>query len=247
MRKSLLTGAMILLAANAHAQTMAMGPDASSSGQPAMAMEPVPNFYMVGAQIDGTSSHGEGLYSWDAEGWYGGDTDKLWLKSEGLQRGSETDDGEVQALWSHNIADFWDFQAGVRQDFAPTGRTYAVVGFQGLAKYFFETQAHLFVSTKGDVSARLKQSLDLPITQHWFIEPHAEANLAVQNVPDERVGAGLSDIQLGLQTRYEFSRKFAPYADLVWHKSFANTASYDRANGDPTDELTLRAGIRFWF
>lgn len=247
MRKSLLTAAMILFAAHAQAQPMVMGSDAQDNGQPPMAMEPMPNFYMVGAQVDGTSSHGEGLYSWDAEGWYGGDTDKLWLRSEGLQRGSETDDGEVQALWSRNIADFWDVQAGVRQDFAPTGRTYAVVGFQGLAKYFFETQAHLFVSTKGDVSARLKQSLDLPITQHWFIEPHAEANLAVQNVPDERVGAGLSDIQLGLQTRYEFSRKFAPYADLVWHKAFANTASYDRAAGEPTDELTLRAGIRFWF
>lgn len=242
MKKLFLIPITILLAANAQAMPM---DDAGS--QPAMAMEPVPNFGMVSAQIDGTQSHGKGLFSWDAEGWYGGDTDKLWLKSEGLQRGSETDDGEVQALWSHNSADFWDLQGGVRQDFAPTGRTYAVLGVEGLSKYFFETQAHLFVSTHGDVSARLKQSIDLPITQRWFIEPHAEANLAVQNVPDERIGSGLSDIQIGLQTRYEFTRKFAPYADLVWHKSFANTASYDRANGDPTDELTLRAGIRFWF
>jgi copper resistance protein B len=242
MRLLLPVAIAMLVAAGAQAEPMA-----DAGAQPAMATEPVPNFSMVKAQIDGTQSRGQGLFTWDAEGWYGGDTDKLWLKSEGLWRGKEADDAELQALWSRNVSDFWDLQGGIRQDFAPTGRTYAVIGVQGLSRYFFETQAHLFLSTRGDVSARLKQSIDLPVTQRWFIEPHAEANLAVQNVPDERIGSGISDIQIGLQTRYEFSRKFAPYADLVWRKAFANTADYDRASGEPSDELTLRAGIRFWF
>jgi copper resistance protein B len=242
MKRFVLIPLAMLLATQAQAMPM---DDAASP--PTMAMAPAPTFSMVKAQIDGTESRGLGLFSWDAEGWYGGDSDKLWLKSEGLWRGNEADDAELQALWSHSISDFWDLQGGIRQDFAPTGRTYAVLGVQGLSPYFFETQAHLFVSTHGDVSARLKQSIDLPITQRWIVEPHAEANLAVQNVPEERVGSGVSDIQIGLQTRYEFTRKFAPYLDLVWRKAFANTAYYDRASGEPSDEFTLRVGISFWF
>ncbi|HTT82369.1 MAG TPA: copper resistance protein B [Rhizomicrobium sp.] len=218
--------------------------DETQSGFGADAPE---TFSMVKADLDGTQSHGLGLFNWDAEGWYGGDTNKLWLSTQGLLRGNALDDGETEALWSRNIADYWDFQAGVGEDFAPTGRTYAVFGFEGLAPYFFETQAHAFISDRGDVSARIKQWIDLPVTQHLFVEPHGQVDLAIQNVPDERVGSGVSDIELGLQTRYEVTRKFAPYIDLVWSKAFANTASYDRINNEPPDELTLRAGIRLWF
>lgn len=219
----------------------------TDGSQPSATMDMAGSFGMVQAELDGTQSHGLGLFNWNVEGWYGGDINKLWIKSEGLTRGDQADDGEVQALWSRNISDFWDFQAGVREDFAPTGRTYAAFGFEGLAPYFFETQVHMFVSDRGDVSARVKQSLDLPVTQHLFVEPHLEANFSAQNVPDEHIGSGLSDVTLGLQTRYEITREFAPYVDFVWMHALGNTANYLRANAEPPDELTLRAGIRLWF
>ena len=89
----------------------------------------------------------------DGEGWVGGDIDKLWVKAEAEGAwGDKPEQAEVQALWSHAIGPFFDLQAGVRADFAPTGRARAVVGVQGLAPYWIEIDAAAFVSTKGDIT-----------------------------------------------------------------------------------------------
>lgn len=237
MRALVLTG-LILAAWTARAQAQ---PHSS-----AMADEPV-IFSMIRTEVDATDTKTGSLANWDVDGWIGGDTDKLWLRSEGTIRDGAVDDAEMQALWSRNISTFWDFQAGLRQDFQPHGRSYATFGVEGLAPLFFETAAHAFISTKGDVTARLIQSIDLPITQRLILEPHAEINLAAQDVRDQRIGAGLSSAEVGLQLRYEIVRKIAPYIDLVWQRRFAKTADFARAAGEPVEETTLRAGIRVWF
>src|SRR3546814_15472071 len=72
---------------------------------------------------------------------------------------------EGQALWSRAIAPFFDFQAGVRQDLTGPERTHAAIGIQGLMPYRFEVDAAAFVSTKGDVTARIEGELDQRITQ----------------------------------------------------------------------------------
>ena len=70
----------------------------------------------------------------DLQGWYGGDIDKIWVKSEGEgEWGRPLERAEVQALWSHAIGPWFDFQAGVRQDLNSPARTHAVIGVQGLA------------------------------------------------------------------------------------------------------------------
>jgi copper resistance protein B len=60
---------------------------------------------------------GSDAYLIEGEGWYGGDIDKLWVKTE-LE--GEFRDGlegaEVQALWSHAIDPWFDLQGGVRYD-----------------------------------------------------------------------------------------------------------------------------------
>lgn len=208
----------------------------------------VPGIYsMIRSNVDAADGKGGTVANWDVDGWIGGDTDKLWLRSEGKLRTGNTENAEIEAYWSRNVSDFWDFQTGLREDFSPHGRSYAAIGVEGLAPYFFETSAHLFISSKGDVSARLRQSIDLPLTQRLILEPHAGLDIAADDVRDERAGAGLSDVKLGLQLRYEIVRKFAPYIDFVWEKSFAKTATFNRAAGEPVEETTLRAGIRFWF
>lgn len=97
--------------------------------------------------------NGKNGYLWDGQGYYGGDIDKFWFKTEGEGSfGQKIESAEAQALWSHAIAPFFDFQAGVRQDFAPRDRTYAVVGIQGLAPYLFELDAAAFLSDRGDAT-----------------------------------------------------------------------------------------------
>lgn len=213
---------------------------------PAAAME-AGVFHMVRAEIDASEIDDADIITWDGDAWFGGDTNKLWLKTEGESEHGDVDDAEMQALWSRNIADFWDLQAGVRVDLEPETTTYLAFGVQGLAPYRFETEATAFISEGGDLSARLHQSFDLHLTQRLIAEPYLELEAYAQDNAERGVGAGVAQAEIGLQTRYEFTRKFAPYIDLVWESALGETASIARSNGEEIDSTSLRAGVRFWF
>lgn len=183
--------------------------------------------------------------SWDLDGWIGTDENKLWLKSEGEDSDGSLEQAEFWALYSRNVSDFWDAQIGLRHDTQPT--TYLALGFEGLAPYFFETEAHLFVSDEGDVSARLRQENDFLLTQHLILQPYAEISLFAQDVEEQDVGAGFSSGEIGLQTRYEMTRKFAPYIDLRYERKFGEASSIAEDEGEDNDDLIAAVGIRFMF
>ena len=204
-------------------------------------------FHMFRLETDYGGSKDGGIASWDLDGWVGTDENKLWLKSEGENKDGKLEDAEFWALYSRNIATFWDAQVGVRYDAEPTSTAYAVVGFNGLAPYFFETEAHLFISDKGDVSARLREENDFLLTQKLILQPYAEVNLFAQDVPERDIGAGLTDGKIGLQTRYEFTRKFAPYVDVHYGRKFGETSSIAKSNGEDSDELVGAIGLRLMF
>ena len=205
-----------------------------------------PLFHKVTTELD-YSSKDEGLFTWDVEGWIGGDVERVWLRTEGEGADREVESAEAQLYYGWNVAEFWDALIGLRHDFEPESETYAAASVVGLMPHFFETEASLFVSLEGDVSLRIEQSFDLLITQQLIAEPHLEANLFAQDVPEQNVGAGLSDLELGLQLRYEIVRKFAPYVDFVWERKLGETANLTRAAGDDPDAFTARLGVRFWF
>jgi len=195
----------------------------------------------------GINDSSDSTSSWELDGWYGGDYNKLWLKSEGEIHKSTVEDAEVQALYSRNIHNFWDAQVGIRHDIEPDATTYAVIGVNGLAPYFFETEAHLFLSEDGDVTARIKQSNEFLVTQRLILEPYAEINLSAQDVPSKDIGTGLADGEVGLQTRYEYTRKFAPYVDINYGTKFGKTANLAEKNGEDTDSFNASIGLRIMF
>ena len=188
-------------------------------------------------------------YRWNGEAWVGGDINRLWLKSEGegsFGKGAES--AEAQALYSHAISPYFNLQAGVRHDFAPRPRrTYAALGVEGMAPYFFDTEASLFVSTKGDLLARAEGWYDELITQRLVLQPRIEANFAAQNVAQDRIGSGLSNVELGLRLRYEVQREFAPYVGISYSTKFGRTASYARRDGEDVHATNLVVGVRTWF
>lgn len=192
---------------------------------------------------------GETTYSWDGEARFGGDIDKLVIKSEGEGAfGGAFDRGEGQLLWSRAIGPYFDLQTGLRQDVGPgPSPTYAVVGVEGLAPYWFDVEAALFLSDKGDVTARIEGSYDQRITQRLILQPTAEMNVALQDVRDQGIGAGLSSAELGLRLRYEIAREFAPYLGYVWEGKIGRSARLARAVGDDPSRSSLVAGVRFWF
>ncbi len=187
------------------------------------------------------------LATWDFDGWVGGDINKLHLKSEGERVENETHQAEFWAMYSRNVTEFWDVQAGVRYDIKPEHTAYLTLGVEGMAKYFFETEAHLFVSDEGDVSARIRQERDFLITQKLILEPYVEIELYSQDVSDQEVGAGLANGEVGLQTRYEITRKFAPYIDLRYESKFGETANIARSAGETRDDARISVGLRLRF
>jgi copper resistance protein B len=188
-----------------------------------------------------------GSYAWDAEAWFGGDINRLTLKSEGEgQFRNDLESAEVQALYSRALDPYWNLQVGVRYDFEPS-RAYAAVGFEGLAPYWFELEGALFLSDRGDLLARLGGYHDLRLTQRLILQPRAEINFAAQDVPRDAIGSGVSDVEIGLRLRYEIAREFAPYVGVSWERKLGDTARFARANGDDVGGAHFVTGIRFWF
>lgn len=225
---------------------VALGMGGHSKGDPMN--EPL-IFWGAGAEIDGADTgwldDADGtLITWDAYAWVGGDDVKVRLEAEGEALDGDVEQSEARGYLSWNVAEFWDLQAGARYDAAPDGLWWLAAGVHGMAPYFFETDAHVFVSEDGDAAVRLEQSIELAITQDIFVEPHVEMNAYAQDVPALGVGAGISDIELGLQARFEITRKFAPYIDLVYERAVGETASIARAAGEDTETTTLRIGLR---
>ena len=188
-------------------------------------------------------------YLVDVQAWYGGDIDKLWLKSE-LEGswGKKLDHAEIQALWSHAIDPWFDLQAGVRFDPQPgPNRSHLVLGVQGLAPYWWEVEGTLFLSNKGEITARAEAEYDLRITQKLILQPRAEVDLSLKDVPELAIGSGLTSASLGARLRYQVSPLFAPYVGVEYERAFGDTRRFLRADGEDSGGFNLLAGVRFWF
>ena len=192
---------------------------------------------------------GDDGYRWDGEAWFGGDIDRLVVKSEGSGgfRGG-IDRAEVQALASRAVGPYFNLQAGIRQDVGTAPRrTYATIGVEGLAPYMFEVGGAAFLSDRGEVTARIEGYYDQRLTQRLILQPRVELNLSAQDVPALRQGAGLVDAELGLRLRYEITRQIAPYVGISHDAKAGRSARYARADGADPAITSLVAGMRIWF
>jgi hypothetical protein len=115
--------------------------------------------------VHGKDAHGQ---AWEAQGWYGNDDDKLWLRTEGDRSGGGLEEADVEAFWNHAIAPYWSTQLGARQDFGQgPNRTWAAFGVQGLAPYWFEVEATAYASAHGSSCNRSWNSTPMARTIRW--------------------------------------------------------------------------------
>lgn len=199
-------------------------------------------------QLETRAKKGRDGYYINAEGWTGADVDKLWFKTEiEGDYGRKAERAEVQALWSHAIDPWWNLQAGVRLDVAPRTRGRLAVGVEGLAPYWIETEATAFISTSGDVTARIDAEHDVRITRKLILQPRAELNFSLQDIRSEQVGSGLSTAELGLRLRYAFAPNFAPYIGVGYNRAIGDTRRFGRLSGESAGGTELLAGLRTWF
>jgi copper resistance protein B len=205
-------------------------------------------------QFEYRVTDGDDLLRWDVEGWYGGDFNRFWFKTEGEQAlsGPSTGSAEIHGYFSRLIAPYWDAQAGLRYDQSwdpkkNRSRVFAAIGVEGLAPYRFEFTPTIFVSEDGDVSARLTATKDIRFTQHLVAQGRFETEIAAQDVPEFGVGDGFNYVELGLRLRYEIRRELAPYLGVNWERKTGETARYGQEMGEDRETLSFIAGIRAWF
>jgi copper resistance protein B len=185
---------------------------------------------------------------WDADAWLGYAFNRLAIRTEGERVDSDTERAELQLLWAHAVAGWWDVVAGARADFEPgSSRNWAAVGIQGVAPYRFGLEATAFVGEGGATAARLEGEYELKITSRWILQPQLELNWYGQADPPRGLGSGLSSAEAALRLRYEFRREVAPYVGLVRTRRFGTTADLARAGGSDPDDSSFVAGIRLRF
>lgn len=210
----------------------------------------MPNWLLMGDRLEYTGNDGRELLQWEAQGWYGTDEHKLWVKSEGEydRDASVTEHAELHLLYSRPVAPYWDLQAGLRHDDGDAGTvSYATIGILGLAPYWFETDAALFVSESGAISARLEVEYELRFTQRLILQPRLELNHAFADDAAAAVRQGFNDSSFGLRLRYEVRREFAPYVGVEWWRADGAAAADLRRAGRDDSETRVVAGLRLWY
>jgi len=199
-------------------------------------------------QLEWQRGDGVSRGNWDTRGWIGRDRDRIWFRTEGDGSEASLDHAEAHVLYGRAITRWWDLVAGVRQDFRPgPAQTWAAVGIQGLAPYWFDVEATAYVGAAGRTHARLEADYDLLLTNRLILQPTLVANFHGKSDPERGIGAGLSTTELGLRLRYEIRREVAPYVGVTWDQRFGATADLAEAAGEREAGVRFATGLRLWF
>lgn len=206
------------------------------------------NTFMLFDQLEWQTGGGDSVLNVDSKGWIGRDVNRLWFRAEGEGERTDLEHAEAHVLYGRAVARWWDVVAGVRQDVGPgPNRTWAAVGVQGLAPYWFEVEATAYVGAEGRTHVRLETEYELLITNRLVLQPLAEVEIYGKSDPERGIGAGQSSADFGLRVRYEFKREFAPYVGVTWNHKFFDTADFAREDGESVRSTRLAVGVRLWF
>jgi copper resistance protein B len=188
-------------------------------------------------------------YAWDFSALYGGDRDRLWLGGSGEGPAwSGPDYVELNAYYSRHLGGAWDANAGLRYDAqAGPDRAYGSVGAQyddGEALWF---GAWAYLSTKGELSARLAGYYNQKLAGPLIVQPSAEVDYYGADMPELGLGRGFGYAEAGLRLRYEIKEAFAPYVGLSWSRDLGRTARLTRAEGEDPETKSVVMGVRSSF
>jgi copper resistance protein B len=206
------------------------------------------NYFVLFDQLEWQSVEGGTGINLDSKGWVGWDRDRLWFRAEGDGDEGRIGEAEAQLFYGRQFSRWWDVVAGVRQDFRPgPSRTWAAIGVQGLAPYWFEVELTGYVGAEGRTHFRAEIEYELLLTNRLVLQPVVEIEVSGKSDPERGIGAGLSTTEAGFRVRYEFRREFAPYVGLIWNNKFGGTADFAEAAGEDTGGARFVAGVRLWF
>jgi copper resistance protein B len=206
------------------------------------------HYYVLLDQLEWQAVDGITAGNWDNRGWIGRDVNRFWFRTEGQVEEGDLADAQAHALFGRAIHPWWDVVVGARQDFRPgPARTWAAIGIQGLAPYWFEVEATAYIGEAGRTHFRLETEYELLLTNRLVLQPLVELEIYGKSDPERGIGTGLSSGEAGLRLRYEFRREFAPYVGITWDRKFFGTADLAEAGGEDTGGAKFALGVRLWF
>jgi len=198
------------------------------------------------------NDNGQGALKSKLETRIGTDENKIFIKVHADKAESQQTEYDAKLLYSRNVADFWDVQAGMRYRNEPNreidqNQVDAVLGLHGMAPYFFETDAYVYIGQDRQVSFNLETERDLLLTQKLIIQPYLDINVVLSDDSNYAKKAGLNSAQVGLETRYEINKKVMPFMDVAYgyNKGVQETAWQKSSSSE--NAWLYGAGIRFKF
>ena len=206
------------------------------------------NYFVLLDQLEWQLVEGGAGIGLDSKGWVGWDRDRFWFRAEGEGEHGRIGEAEAHLFYGRQFSRWWDVVAGVRQDVRPgPSRTWAAIGVQGLAPYWFDVELTGYVGAEGRTHFRGEVEYELLLTNRLVLQPLVEVEVFGKSDPERGIGAGVSTTEAGFRLRYEFRREFAPYVGVIWNKHFGATADFAEAAGEETGGARFVTGVRLWF
>lgn len=199
---------------------------------------------------------GDGAFKSKVETRIGTDENKIFLKAHLTKPESSDTEYDLKILYSRLLSDFWDTQIGLRyrheqfkldQTTDTEEKIDAVIGLHGMAPYFFETDAYLYLGEDDYVGLSLETERDLLLTQKLIVKPYLEVDVVFQDHSKYAKKSGVNSVTAGLETRYEMSKKIMPYVDIAYGYSKAQESLVFQVPDASEKQWQYGVGIRFKF
>ncbi|EXC28190.1 autotransporter beta-domain protein [Acinetobacter sp. 869535] len=194
---------------------------------------------------------GKGTLGTKFETLIGTDENRLFIEANSEKSESNDPKYAVSALYSRNVAPFWDVQAGVRysenKNNSSSDRVDGVIGILGLAPYFFETQAYLYGGENNFWGASFELERDLLLTQKLITQPYIEADVIFSDDSNYAAKSGLSELKTGIKTRYEITKRIKPFIDVAYQYEKGQKATSMQEATESEKGWKYGAGIELVF
>ena len=194
---------------------------------------------------------GKGSLGSSFETLIGTDENRVFVEANLNKAESNDPNYDVSALYSRNVAPFWDVQAGVRysedKNNRNSNRIDGVIGLLGLAPYFFETKAYLYGGENNFWGASFEFDRDLLLTQKLITQPYIAADIVLNDNSDFAAKSGLSELKTGIKTRYEITKRIRPFVDIAYQYEKGQKSTPFQEATDSEKGWLYGAGIELVF
>ena len=194
---------------------------------------------------------GKGSLGSSFETLIGTDENRVFVEANLNKAESNDPNYDVSALYSRNVAAFWDVQAGVRysedKNNRNSNRIDGVIGLLGLAPYFFETKAYLYGGENNFWGASFEFDRDLLLTQKLITQPYIAADIVLNDNSDFAAKSGLSELKTGIKTRYEINKRIRPFVDVAYQYEKGQKATSMQEATESEKGWKYGAGIELVF